>query len=335
MMRAAVLENLPSEQLEIRYVATPAPRPDEVLVRVSLCGVCGTDAHILSGQSYRPALPFILGHEPVGEVVDVGRDVSSEWLGQRVVPAIFSGCGVCELCSAGDQRLCVTGVAVLGVDGSPGGFAEFLSLPVHQAVRVPHNVTDVTAASLVDSGTTAFNACRVVREHTGAGRPRGTVLGLGPLGLIAAQLLVGLGYEIRGVEVNEARRSAATALGLKVFERLSDLDWPVDFVVECSGAASVIAPALDFLAPRGLLVLAGYSQVPSLDLSPISRKELTIRGVRSGSRDDLESVLRAGGEGDIVVPEPEIFTLTEINAALAQLRSGELPGKALINPREE
>lgn len=100
-MLAAVAREIPTERLEISTVAAPSPEaPDDVIVRVEACGVCGTDLHILGGESYRPKTPFVLGHEPVGVVVGAG-DGAREWLGRRVTMTLFTGDGSCPMCTSG------------------------------------------------------------------------------------------------------------------------------------------------------------------------------------------------------------------------------------------
>jgi 2-desacetyl-2-hydroxyethyl bacteriochlorophyllide A dehydrogenase len=323
--QAALLTGIPATDLELRDVPEPRiTRDDEAIVAVSACGVCGTDLHIMAGASYRPALPFTLGHEPVGTVVAAGT-AARDWVGTRVTMTLFEGCGVCRWCRTGNRRLCPEMRSIVGVAERAGAFAEYVTVPADQLVRVSDALGDHEAAALVDAGATAANAARAAASSTG----RSVVVGGGPVGFLTAALLRSAGREVTVVEPLEPRRRALDAVGIRVVGHAEDGP-PADIVVECSGAPAPVAWALEHLAPEGLLVLAGYSVVSDLDLAYAARKELHVRGVRSGSRDDLEHVLALAAAGEIPVPPVQSWPLTEINHALAQLRAGTVHGKAVI-----
>ena len=180
-MIAAVLNELPATTLELTDLATPGPSPGGVLVAVSACGVCGTDLHVMAGESYRPTLPFVLGHEFAGTVTAVAGPGESDLLGRRVVPTLFVGCGACPPCHAGDERLCEAGAQIVGVLGYYGGFAGYVALGADQLVELPATVPDEVGASLVDSGATAHNAVRSALAASPYGQARHLVLGGGPL----------------------------------------------------------------------------------------------------------------------------------------------------------
>jgi D-arabinose 1-dehydrogenase-like Zn-dependent alcohol dehydrogenase len=200
-MLAAVLKELPATSLELTELPEPELRPGEVAVRVSACGICGTDLHLMAGESYRPSLPFVLGHEFAGTVSAVGGQAWAERLGQRVVPTLFVGCGSCAACQAGDERLCEAGAQVVGVLGCFGGFAGYVRIAGNQLVELPATISDEVAASLVDSGATAHNAVRSALAASPYGQPRHLVLGGGPVGLLAAELLALAGEGVVVVEI--------------------------------------------------------------------------------------------------------------------------------------
>src|ERR1700727_438155 len=95
IMKAAVLGRLPATRLDISQLPEPAMSPGSVLVEMGACGICGTDLHIMSGSSYRPELPFVLGHEPVGTIIAAAPDVDAGLIGRRVAAAIFTSRGRC------------------------------------------------------------------------------------------------------------------------------------------------------------------------------------------------------------------------------------------------
>jgi D-arabinose 1-dehydrogenase-like Zn-dependent alcohol dehydrogenase len=194
---------------------------------------------------------------------------------------------------------------------------------------VPDSLAAPEAAALVDAGATAVNA---VEATAYAGPAPLVVIGAGPVGFFVAELLRRDGHELVVVEPQEGRREAALALGHRAAATIDAVD-PSPWVIECSGAPEAIAPALDLLLPRGLLVLAGYSTVPDMDLAPIARKELSIRGVRSGSTSHLRQALTLAADGAIRIPALSLWPLEEIGDALAALRGGTVEGKAVITTR--
>jgi alcohol dehydrogenase, propanol-preferring len=334
-MRAAVLEKLPTEAFTVNEnFADPVPGPDAVVLRVEACGICGTDLEILRGRSYLPGLPFVLGHEAVGRVARVGADVDRALLEQRVTMTIFVGqeerCEVCAAhgdwqtpCRTGEERLCYAGAEVIGVLGRHGGFAELLEVPARLLVPVPDGITSAQAATLVDAGATAANAV----GHLDRSDPRPLVVfGAGPLGFLAAQLTHDPPVV---VEPNPRRRSAVAELGLRAVSDASEISYPVGAIVDCAGAGGLFAQGLELLGPRGRYVVAGYGPVETT-LAPLARKEIFVAGVRSGRREHLEHVLALAASGDLRLPELSTWPLTDIDAAFAALRGGDVAGKAVI-----
>ena len=325
-MRAAVVEELPTTTLSVVELEPPEPAPGELLVQVEACGICGTDLHILEGSSYRPSLPFVLGHEPVGRVLDGAGPGGREWAGRRVTLTLFEGCGRCRWCLAGDERLCPDLRSVRGVLNAAGGFAELMTVPARHAVEVPDALSSVEAATLVDAGASAMNAAGVTAETDGPV----LVVGGGPVGFLLAEILRSRDTPTVVVEPREERRALLSELGHAVVPALDAVGSPMAVVVECSGAAAAVAPALELLEPRGTLVLVGYATLEQFDAAPIARKELTVRGVRSGSKADLEAIIHLAARRAIRLPPAAVWPIAEINAAFAALREGRVAGKAVV-----
>lgn len=329
-MRAALLRKIPTAELDVAEVEEPFLEAGDVMVSVAACGICGTDLHVMSGGSYHPVLPFILGHELVGTVVAVARDVDDSWVGRRVVPTLFLGCQECPACQAGEERLCEQGALVTGVLGRRGGFADRVPLQVRQLVAVPEPVSNVVAAGLVDSGATACNAVRTALSDPRYEGQRHLIVGAGPVGLLAAELLKAAGHDCAVIEVNPLRRAAAAERGFTVAVSISDLEATFSSVVDCAGAAADVPSAVRLLRPHGIYVSVAYTMLREFDLAIVARRELQIRGVRSGSRADLEEVLRLVAAGDVSPPVTETWKLDQINEALASLSKGAVRGKAVI-----
>ena len=329
-MKAAVLTAIPTLTLAIEELEEPVLDSESVLLSVEACGICGTDLHIMDGASYKPQLPFVLGHESVGKVVAVGADVDQDWLGRRVTATQFVGCGRCSMCRVGDVRLCELGALVCGVLGLPGGFAESLLLRKEQLVALPDELDAVSAATLVDAGTTAHNVARVLRKTMAPGDGSHLVVGAGPVGMIVAEILRSEDYDILIAETNPVRKAAISHLGHRTIESIDDLTEQFASVIDCAAAPDAVKGELALLRPHGFYFAVGYSVVPEFDLAAIARRELTIRGIRSGTKADLAAVLNLAAQGKIRLPRQDTWRLEEINQALQHLRSGDLPGKAII-----
>lgn len=328
-MKAAVLDEVPGRTLRLADLPEPEPADDWVIVDVDACGICGTDLHIMAGTSYLPTLPFVLGHEPSGTVISVGKGVDRRLVGQRVVPSLFLGCGVCPYCEAGDERLCEVGPRVTGVLDLPGGFAERLALHKRQVVPVPGGLDSVQAATIVDAGATAANAARRLLAGPVPPGPY-LVVGAGPVGVLVAEILSSAGQQPALVETNEQRALEAQRLGYSPVRALAEVGVSFAAVIDCAADPAAVEDELRLLKPQGWYLAVGYSVVPQFDLAVVARRELVLRGVRSGSAADLADMLARVAGGAVRLPKPTVWPLEEINSAFAALRAGEVAGKAVI-----
>ena len=326
-MRAAVLTTIPATRLEVGSYPNRAPPISELLLEVEACGICGTDIDILKGASYRPEVPFILGHEPVGRVIAVGSPTDRGWIGRRVTATLFTGCGHCDMCLAGDERLCPELVSIHGVLRAKGGFAEQMTIRTAQAVAVPDGLTTDAAASLVDAGATAANSVRVTAD---APPGHAVVIGGGPVGFYVAELFRVNRRPVVIVQSSAPRRETLAHLGHRAVANLAEVGEAPAVVVDCAGAPEALPWALRHLRSHGMFVAAGYGLVDHLDVALVSRKELTITGVRSGRRADLEGMLELAASGQIAVPPLATWPLERINDALAALAEHQVPGKAIV-----
>jgi 2-desacetyl-2-hydroxyethyl bacteriochlorophyllide A dehydrogenase len=336
-VRAAVLRAIPAEKLHVVDVPEPEIEGDDLLMEVAACGICGTDLHILEGASYRPSLPFVLGHEPVGVIVRAGPLADASLVGRLVTITLFIGDGTCAYCRDGDQRLCQDLKGITGVFARPGGFAERLAVRTDQVVVLPSGLDAVIASTLVDGGATAVNSVRVAASLLDRApletRSRLTVVvGAGPIGIFVAELLREAGRPHVLVQESAVRREAASAMGHPVVGSLDEIDEPPAAVIECAGASSSLRWAFDRLLPHGAYVAAGYGLVPGLSLALAARKELSVTGVRSGRREDLVKILDLVASGVVRPPSVATWPLASINDSIDALRSKTLPGKAVVVP---
>jgi D-arabinose 1-dehydrogenase-like Zn-dependent alcohol dehydrogenase len=149
---------------------------------------------------------------------------------------------------------------------------------------------------------------------------------------MCAELLRVEGVPVQVVQPSRLRREALAGIGHDVVESIEAASRPFDVIIDCTGTAGVVAPGIQALCPRGMYLLAGYARVPEMDFAAVARKEAEIRGIRSGRRQDLESIIALAASRQIHLPEIAEWRLSAANDALTALREKRVPGKAVIVP---
>ena len=261
------------KRLAVKDVEKP-DRPDEVLVRVLLSGICNTDLEIARGYA---GFNGTIGHEFVG-VVEESSDRAL--VGRRVVGEINAGCRNCDLCRAGDSRHC-RNRTVLGIHGRDGAHAEFLQLPAINILPVPENVPDEHAVFTEPLAA----ACGVVERVKIDNSDRVAVIGDGKLGLLCAQVIALSGAPTLLIGKHSSKLRIAERRGIEITTPKQALKrkQQFDVVVEASGAASGFGLALDLLRPKGQLVLKStFHGKTELDAARIVVDEISIVGSRCG-----------------------------------------------------
>jgi len=280
-VKAAILHG--PRDLRVESSRAPEVRADEVLVRVGVAGLCGTDYRIWSGD--RPvAYPRVMGHEFVGRVEAVGPGVTRVAPGDRVAVEPNYSCGTCPLCLEGNRNICLARTAV-GIDVD-GCFAELVRVPSRCCWRAP--------AAVADEDLVLTEPLAVVVRAVGRGGVRSgetvAVVGAGTLGLLALQVLRARGARVLVVSRTHRRLELASELGAEAVHALADgpLDAAarrvsgregVDLVVETAGAAEAVGQALELVRPGGRVVLTGLPHEPApLNVFSVVRREVTIAG---------------------------------------------------------
>jgi len=261
------------KRLAVKDVEKP-DRPDEVLVRVLLSGICNTDLEIARGYA---GFNGTIGHEFVG-VVEESSDRAL--VGRRVVGEINAGCRNCDLCRAGDSRHC-RNRTVLGIHGRDGAHAEFLQLPAINILPVPENVPDEHAVFTEPLAA----ACGVLERVKIDSSDRVAVIGDGKLGLLCAQVIALSGAPTLLIGKHSSKLRIAERRGIEIMTPKQALKRKQQFddVVEASGAASGFGLALDLLRPKGQLVLKStFHGKTELDAARIVVDEISIVGSRCG-----------------------------------------------------
>jgi L-iditol 2-dehydrogenase len=323
-MKAIVLRA--PRQLVQEDIECPPLREGGTLVRLTHSGVCGTDLKIYQG-GIPVNYPRIMGHEMVGEVVEVG-DAKGVESGARVIidPVVF--CGQCHHCLSGQENLCPDGY-LLGRDRD-GGFSEYMLAPSNAVFPLPDNISD-SSAPLIQVMTTCHHAQRLVEIIPGEAV---VVLGLGVAGKLHVQLAKARGAEpVIGVTGSPKRRSMAEQLGADVTLAPDD-DVPdtvrkltdgrgADLVIESAGAVSTLAQAIDLARLGGRLLLFGIYTVDeaALPFYQLYFKELAIINARAAKREDYPACIDLVSNGQVELESmiSHVLPLNELDRAITML----------------
>lgn len=337
-MKAAVLsKTAPLEQhpLSIEDVPDPTPGIDEILIRVTACGVCRSNLHMIEGdwvEGGTPAkLPIIPGHEVVGEVVETGSGVSVVQVGDRVgVQPLWSTCGVCDFCLGGSDQLCqskhITGESV------DGGYAELMVAKAAHAYVLPDELDDLTAAPLFCPGITAYGS---VAKAALSPAKSVAVFGLGGVGHVALQFASLTGAETIAVTRSPGHRDLAVSLGASRVVDSSDGDagavlarsGGVDAALVFAPSDAIVQQAVQAVKPGGRVIVGVDADLGAFPFAD----EKTIVGSLLGNRVMMRDVLRVAAQGRVrVVAEP--YPLGEASTALAKLKSGDVMGRLVLQP---
>lgn len=340
-MRAMTLEEFGQPLVE-RTVPVPAIGPRDALLRVRACGVCGTDLKITTGKIAGVPTPHIPGHEPAGEVVAVGSDVTDIHVGDHVAVAIYLNCGECNYCRTGREQICTHMHGRVGFTVN-GAYAEYLAVPASALSVVDKSVPFEHIALLGDCITTAWNAL-TTRGQVKSG-DWVFMTGAGGIGLHAIQLAKLLGAHVAVTDIDDEKLTLAQHYGADLTLH-SGRDDVVARVREAVGGDGVdvaldfvsIPPALEadfaLLRPDGALVMVGYTpDAPSAFRSmDVVLSELRIIGSRASGRRELSEMIDYLERQRFEPVVSQRYELGEVNAALDDLRAGRVIGRAVVIP---
>ncbi len=276
-MRASVLRGVRDVALEERPV--PKCAPDEVLVKVSSVGVCGSDVHYYEHGSIGPFVveaPLVLGHELSGVIVGVGADVDPARVGSRVAVEPQRPCRTCEYCRSGAYNLCpkMEFYATPPIDGA---FCEYVTIQDDFAFDVPDKISD-HAAALMEPLSVGIAAAQKGRIGIGD-----TVLiaGGGPIGVIAAQVARAFGAaDVVVADISPARRALAARYGARVVDPAAESteDLRAHVFIDASGATPAILNGIRSVRAGGTVVLVGSADVIPLSVPEIAMREINVTG---------------------------------------------------------
>ncbi len=300
-------------------------------MRVSACGVCGSDLKA------RPAMPggTVMGHEFCGEVVAVGSGVDPRWKeGARAAVLPVLSCGDCAWCRAGEVAHCLD-ARLIGLGGSPGGFAEYAVASSDLAFEVPADLPEVYGA-LVEPFAVGLHTARVAGIGPGDDV---LIIGAGPVGLTTARWAQDMGAERVVVsDPVEARRRLSETFGATavVDPTTDELGQGFDIVVDCVGKPGLLDRCIDAAATKGRIVVAGVCAEPDSYLPVLALlKELTIAFSVYYRPEEFEHVIAAFADGRI---DPSALVtdtvgLDQLGTVFDRLATDPTDSKILVDPR--
>ena len=330
-MKAQVLNRIaPVEEKPLRFmdVPTPQPKDGEILVKVSVCGVCHTELDEIEGR-LPSMLPVIPGHQIVGRVSALGKGANRFKIGDRIgIAWINSACGKCHFCLAGNENLCAdfqgTGCQ------ADGGYAEYTVIDENFAYPIPPKFSDSQAAPLLCAGAIGYRDLRL------SGIKSGQTLGLFGFGAsahIVIQLAKYQGCRVfvftRGAEHRRlARELGADWTGAAEENAPRKVDYAIDF----TPAGETVPLALNALEKGGRLVIAVIRKntlIPPMDYAQLLWDEKEIKSVANITRQDAGEFFPLAAKIPII-SEVQEFNLNQANEALLSLKQGNVRAAAVL-----
>ncbi|MGA8151972.1 MAG: galactitol-1-phosphate 5-dehydrogenase [Terriglobales bacterium] len=286
-MKALLLSSY--RHLEITDIPAPTPGPDEVLVRVAACGICGSDVHGYDGSSGRRIPPLVMGHEAAGIAAVLGAAVTGVCEGDRVTFDSTVSCGVCGYCLRGEINLCdkrrVLGVSC-GDYRCAGAFAEYVAVPQHIVYHLPESLS-FSEAAMLEAVAVALHAVSLSNVASGQ---TALVLGSGMIGLLTLQALRVAGCSrVFVADVDASRLNLAASLGAHALlatgadlvSQISALTdgKGVDVAVEAVGVDETVLTAIDCVGKGGTVTLVGnVSPEVTLPLQKVVTRQVRLQG---------------------------------------------------------
>jgi propanol-preferring alcohol dehydrogenase len=339
-MKAMILEEIGGmerNKTPLKFADLPIPQPGkkELLIRVSVCGVCHTELDEIEGRTPPPRLPVILGHQVVGRVEAAGPGADSFQSGDRVgVGWIYSACGTCKSCRGGNENLC-RDFRATGRDAN-GGYAQYMRVPEDFAYRIPPAFSDSEAAPLLCAGAIGYRSLRLT------GLKDGQNLGLTGFGASAHLVLKMARHRFPNSRVfvfarSEKERAFAQELGAAwAGDPSENPPEKLDCIIDTTPAWNPILEALKNLEPGGRLVINAIRKeevdkevLRQMDYPLHLWMEKEIKSVANVSRRDIREFMDLAARIPIK-PEVQEFALEEANQALVELKERKVRGAKVL-----
>jgi len=341
-MRAMVLSKLgPIETKPLKLTEIDRheiQRPNELLIKIEACGVCHSQLHGIEGDwkdlGIPPMLPTVPGHEVVGKIVEIGKNVTKFKVGDRAgISPLLESCMKCQYCKEGNEHLCES-IQVLG-ESLKGGYAEYVTVTEDFATKIPEKMRPEYAAPLFCAGITAYKA---VKASEPSKNKKIGIFGIGGVGHMAVQFAILEGADVIAISRNKKHLEIAKKLGAsititysqdqeKFLQELKEKVGLLDAAIVFAPADMVTNTAIKAIKKGGLVVIGTIGEISNF----VAFEEKTIRGTVIGSRNDMKEVIRIANEKNIKVFS-EVYRLEQANEVLAKLKTSEIEARAVLVP---
>jgi uncharacterized zinc-type alcohol dehydrogenase-like protein len=306
--------------------------PQEVEIRISHCGVCHSDLHLIANDWGISQFPFIPGHEIVGVIAEAGAEVKSLLVGQRVgVGWQANSCGLCEWCSRGMENLCASAEATCV--HRHGGYAEAVRVNARFAIPIPDALSSEGAAPLLCGGITVYNP---LRSHGVNPSSRVGIVGIGGLGHIALQFARVFGAEVTAFSTSAAKEEEARALGAHGFvntresKAMREVAGKFDFILTTINADQDWNAYIQALRPTGTLCFVGVPPSPvSVHAFPLIAGVRTITGSPIGSPHMLREMMDVAARHGVEA-QTEVSPMAKVNEAIEKVKKNKVRYRAVL-----
>jgi propanol-preferring alcohol dehydrogenase len=339
-MKAMLLDqiyDLSKDNKPLKLVNIPRPEVSsgEVLIKVKVCGVCHTEIDEIEGRTPPGKFPVILGHQVIGTIEELGKEVENINIGDRIgVAWIYSSCGRCRHCLSGKENLCSEFIAT-GRDAN-GGYAEYMLAKKDFVYKIPEVFTDAEAAPFLCAGAIGYRSLKLT------GLRNGLSLGLTGFGASAHLVLKMVRYKYPDTEIfvfarSEKEREFAMQLGAAWSGDTTDSS-PVklDCIIDTTPVWKPVIEALYNLTPGGRLVINAIRKenidrdyIKKIDYTEHLWMEKEIKSVANVERSDVREFLKIASEIPLK-PEIQEFSLEEANKALVEIKQRKIKGAKVL-----
>jgi propanol-preferring alcohol dehydrogenase len=339
-MKAMILDKIydlskNKEPLKFENLPEPVPTKEEILIKVSACGVCHTELDEIEGRTPPQHFPIVLGHQVVGKVVDKGKSVTKFKTGDRVgVAWIYSACGKCKFCLSGNENLCQNFLAT-GRDVN-GGYAQYMTVSEDFTYKIPDIFSDSEAAPLLCAGAIGYRSLKLAELKDGEN------LGLTGFGASAHLVLKMVKHKYLNSNIyvfarSENERKFAKELGAFWAGDTGDTSpEKLDSIIDTTPVWKPVIEALRNLDSGGRLVINAIRKeeidkeyLINLNYPTHLWMEKEVKSVANVARDDVSEFLQLAAEIPIK-PEVQEYSFTEANKALIELKERKIHGAKVL-----
>jgi uncharacterized zinc-type alcohol dehydrogenase-like protein len=305
----------------------------EVHIKVSHCGICHSDIHLIDNDWGISEYPLVPGHEIVGVITDKGVNVKHLEIGQRVgVGWQCSACYECQTCTKGEEQLCTQSVAT--ATGHFGGFANYVRSDARFVIPIPDALPSEQVAPLLCGGITVYNP---LRNYNIRPDMRVAVVGIGGLGHLAVQFYRAYGCEVTAISHSENKKESAIEFGAQNFystknNDYKDLENSFDFILNTAQVDLNWSGLINALRPNGKLCLVGVAKNITLPILPLLMGQKSLVTSLIGSPARIKEMLDFAAR-QRVLAKIELFKLTSVNEAIQKVRDNTIRYRAVLDCR--